>query len=203
MKHRVTISAIIAVLVVLALGACAPSAPSQPTPGGSAALPVQPYPTKVIMTTVSVGGALQIYGAAVSNIIEKYTKVVVAPQPTSGGVESLQLMLRNESQLCTATSLTMNQAWNGYAPFDKSANIVRSVSGAYESYAHFFVRADSGIKSFADLKGKRLMFERPGENNFSDLYTAALKAYGLSLSDVVIMPALTYVEAATALQRMK
>jgi uncharacterized protein len=172
-----------------------------PSPTSSPTTPETTYPAKLIMTTTAVGGALQVYGATTASIIEKYTGVAVAPTPTSGGAELLNLMLRGESQMCTSTSTNLVLAMQGVAPFPESPDIVRGFSGAYTSFAHFLVRADSDIMGFEDLKGKRLMFERPGEANFANVYPALLKAYGIELSDVTILPALAYAEATTALKQ--
>jgi TRAP transporter TAXI family solute receptor len=191
---------LLVITVLILSGLILVSACTQQAAAPSTALAQKPYPKAIVLTTPSVGGALQIYGAAVANIVEKYTKVVVSPQPTAGGTEAIELMLKDESQMCATNGYNELASYTGLAPFSKNPQITRGFTGGYNSYAHFIVRADSNIKSIADLKGKRVMFNRPGEPIFNDLYPAALEAYGLKVTDVTVMPALGYAESANALK---
>jgi len=63
---------------------------------------------------------------------------------------------------------------------------------------HFVVRSDSGIKSLADLKSKKVALAAPGSPS-SYIAEAALQAYGLTKNDYKPM-LLTYDEQATALR---
>lgn len=147
---------------------------------------------------------MQVYGATAASIIEKYTKVVVTPQATSGGLEAAQIFAKGESQMCATDGYSLLQLYlGGKAPYIQATERVRLFSGAYRAFVHFLVRADSNINSFADLKGKRCMFQRPGFALFMEVYPVVLKAYGLSESDVTLMPELGYKESASALREKR
>jgi len=55
------------------------------------------------------------------------------------------------------------------------------------------VRADSGIKTVTDLKGKRVMFTMPSNMTFTACGDILLKAAGMSTKDIKTSPSLTKV----------
>jgi hypothetical protein len=63
---------------------------------------------------------------------------------------------------------------------------------------HFMVRSDSGIKSLADLKGKRVALSAPG-STAKFMAESAMEAYGLASKDYKPM-LLSYAEQADALR---
>lgn len=163
-------------------------------------VPSAQWPKAIALTTAGVGSGMHIYGAAASALIEKYTKVVGAVQPCASSSEAIQLLAKGEAQMATGNAVDSLYVYTGVAPFIKAPETVRGFTGAYRANAHFIVRADSRIKTFADLKGKKAMFQRPGQPTFEQAYPAILKAYGLTVKDLTIMPALGYNEAAQGLK---
>jgi TRAP transporter TAXI family solute receptor len=60
---------------------------------------------------------------------------------------------------------------------------VRAIANLYPESIHLVARADSGIKSVADLKGKKVSLDEPGSGTLVDA-RLILEAYGLSEADV-------------------
>ncbi|QPC88306.1 TAXI family TRAP transporter solute-binding subunit [Mesorhizobium sp. NBSH29] len=60
---------------------------------------------------------------------------------------------------------------------------VRAIANLYPESIHLVARADAGIKSVADLKGKKVSLDEPGSGTLVDA-RLILEAYGLSESDV-------------------
>ena len=60
---------------------------------------------------------------------------------------------------------------------------VRAIANLYPESIHLVARADSGIKSVADLKGKKVSLDEPGSGTLVDA-RLILEAYGLSETDV-------------------
>jgi len=75
---------------------------------------------------------------------------------------------------------------------------IRGVMAGHTSTMHFMVRSKSGIKSFADLKGKKVALSAPGSPSMY-IAEAALEAYGLPKKDYK-PTLLSYAEQANALR---
>ena len=74
---------------------------------------------------------------------------------TSGAVENMALLGRNELDLAQTTSLELQSAYKGEAPFRQSIKPVQILSyGIWDQ--PLIVRADSGINNIEDLVGKRV-----------------------------------------------
>lgn len=198
MKRIVLILGTILVLSLL-VGAFACAKPA-PTPAPAPAPAPVPWPKAISLTSPKVGTAANVYGSAVAGIIEKSTGVVTTPQPVTGGREAITLMARGEAEMAIANGYDTQSCYFGTGEYPKAADRVRFFSGAYASVFHAIVRADSDIHTFADLKGKRCMFLRPGSPPHNDPWIAALKAYGMTDKDIILMPSLSPKESAQALK---
>ncbi|WP_457939829.1 TAXI family TRAP transporter solute-binding subunit [Mesorhizobium sp. 10J20-29] len=60
---------------------------------------------------------------------------------------------------------------------------VRAIANLYPESIHLVARADAGIKSVADLKGKKVSLDEPGSGTLVDA-RLILEAYGLGEADV-------------------
>ncbi len=112
------------------------------------------------------------------------------------------VMLKGDAQFAATGGASAVYVLRGMEPFPKgSSNIMRGLFfGAYKSTAHWVVRADSDIYTIPDLKGKRAMFDRPGQALYQDHWQAVLEVYGMTKDDLIIMPALRQGDAVTALK---
>ncbi|RCW19933.1 hypothetical protein DFR48_11768 [Ciceribacter lividus] len=69
--------------------------------------------------------------------------------------------------------------WEGKPPVEK----LRAIADLYPESIHLIASAGSGIKSVADLKGKRVSLDEPGSGTLVDA-RLILEGYGLSESDI-------------------
>ncbi len=69
--------------------------------------------------------------------------------------------------------------WEGQPAVEK----LRLIANLYPESIHLVARADAGIESVADLKGKRVSLDEPGSGTLVDA-KIILEGYGLSESDV-------------------
>ncbi|WP_449415476.1 TAXI family TRAP transporter solute-binding subunit [Ochrobactrum teleogrylli] len=76
-------------------------------------------------------------------------------------------------------------AHTGTGLYDGKGNVedLRLIATLYPETIHLVARKDAGIKSVADLKGKRVSIDEPGSGTIVDA-RIVLEAYGLSESDV-------------------
>jgi len=196
----ITTLVLLSLVVTMGLACTGPATAPSPKPA-AAPSPVQTaWPKAIRITSPAVGTSANVYAAALAGIVEKNTKVIVTPQPTSGGAEAAELFAKGEAEMAIANGYALQSVYLGRAGFTKAPDRIRWFTGAYKTVVQFIVRADSGIKTVTDLKGKRCMFDRPADSTYADAYKAVLKAYGMTEKDVTIMPSLGPRESAQALR---
>lgn len=106
--------------------------------------------------------------------------LIVVAQSTSGAVENVNLLRQRRLESALIQADIAHAAVSGTGPFDKTPYPgLRAIANLYTETIHLVVRADSGLKSPADLKGKRVAL---GEQGSGTLVTAKaiLATYGLS-----------------------
>lgn len=106
--------------------------------------------------------------------------LIVVAQATSGAVENIGLMRSRRLESALVQADIAHLAMNGQDPFQKTAYPdLRAIANLYTETIHLVTRAGSGIKTPADLKGKRVAL---GEQGSGTLVTARalLATYGLS-----------------------
>lgn len=143
--------------------------------------------TDVNMATVSESSDDYQLAIAWSNILVKEGKYRIVPDGGSGTVKGLRLLAQGRVQLSPIGAPHYADAINRSGSFkDDPAELVesykklRALFAIPTGMAQYVVRADSPIKSIADLKGKRVAIGRPGGN--AGLVTTFLyRAHGLDI----------------------
>jgi TRAP transporter TAXI family solute receptor len=139
------------------------------------------YPLGVALT--------QLYGKAIPD-------AKTAVQATKASAENLNLLQAGRGEVAFSLGDTFSEAWKGNADvgFKTPLKKLRTLAAIYPNYIHFLASADSGIKSLADLKGKRVSVGAPKsgtELNSRDI----LKAVGMSYQDLAKVEYLGYAES--------
>jgi TRAP transporter TAXI family solute receptor len=135
------------------------------------------------IATGSPGGRWYPFGAKLSELMNQNIKGVNASVTAGGGVSNCKSVDKNDVQLGMTYGATSYNGFSGKAPFQKRLQDIRGMGMIELSYYNPVVRKDSDIRSFADLKGKKLAPGRPGF--FSAVTTEnILKAYGLSFDAI-------------------
>ena len=120
--------------------------------------------------TIGTGGVTGVYyptGGAIARLVNKGKKehgVRATVESTGGSVYNLNAIAAGELDMGVAQSDWQYHAYNGTSKFkDKGANKdLRAVFSVHPEPFTVVARADSGIKSFQDLKGKRVNIGNPG-----------------------------------------
>ena len=77
-------------------------------------------------------------------------------QATKASVENLNLLQAGRGEIAFTLGDSLSDAWKGNeeAGFKTPLNKLRGIAAIYPNYIQIVARADSGIKTLADLKGK-------------------------------------------------
>jgi uncharacterized protein len=136
---------------------------------------------------ILTGGTSGVYyplGVALSRLYETSlpgTKDTV--QSTKASVENMNLLEAGRGELAFALGDSVADAWKGIeeAGYKHPLHKLRLVAGIYPNYIQIFALESSGIKTLADLKGKRISVGAPKSGTELNA-RAILKAAGLSVN---------------------
>lgn len=137
---------------------------------------------------VLTGGTSGIYypmGVALSQIYGKaIPQAKVSVQATKASAENLNLLQAGRGEVAFTLGDALSDAWKGDAEagFATPLKKLRGMAGIYPNYIQIVASAESGIKSLADLKGKRISVGAPKSGTELNA-RAVLKAAGLSYKD--------------------
>ncbi len=138
---------------------------------------------------VLTGGTSGVYyplGVALSNIFAKsIPNVKTSAQATKASVENLNLLQAGRGEIAFTLGDSLSQAWTGDADagFSQPLKKLRTVAAIYSNYVQIVATASSGIKTLADLRGKRLSVGAAKSGTELNA-RAVLKAAGLSYNDL-------------------
>jgi TRAP transporter TAXI family solute receptor len=149
---------------------------------------------------VLTGGQSGVYypmGVALSQIFAKdIPNVRATAQVTKASAENLNLLQAGRGELALALADSVSDAWKGDAEagFPKKLDKLRGLSATYNNYIQIVANADSGIKTLADLKGKRISVG--AAKSGTELNARAIfKAAGLAYSDMAKVEYLPFGES--------
>jgi hypothetical protein len=158
------------------------------TLAGVALLAAGPAHAQQQYINILTGGTSGVYypmGVALSQIYSKaIPNAKVSVQATKASAENLNLLQSGRGELAFALGDTVSDAWKGDADagFKTPLKKLRGVAGIYPNYIQIVASADSGIKTLADLKGKRIAVGAPKSG--TELNARAIfKAAGLTYND--------------------
>ena len=137
---------------------------------------------------VLTGGTSGVYypmGVALSQVYGKaMPDAKVSVQSTKASAENLNLLQAVRGEIAFTLGDALSDAWKGEAEagFATPLKKLRGIAGIYPNYIQIVASADSGIRSLADLKGKRISVGAPKSGTELNA-RAVLKAAGLSYKD--------------------
>ena len=138
----------------------------------------------VTLATASIGGAYYPVGQAMTTIINKYVKsVTMTPEVTNGGVENCRLVGDGDTDFGITNANLAFFAFNGQKPYTKKIESLAAMGNLHPSVFQLVVLGNSRIKSFADLKGKKVAVGPAGGGTLAHLQVI-FEEYGMKLSDI-------------------
>jgi uncharacterized protein len=135
---------------------------------------------------VLTGGTSGVYyplGVALANVIGKaMPSLKTSVQATKASVENLNLLQAGRGEIAFTLGDSLSDAWKGNeeAGFKASLKKLRGIAAIYPNYIQIVARADAGIKTLTDLKGKNVSVGAPKsgtELNARAIFNAAGMTY--------------------------
>lgn len=149
-KGKIMWPIVLILSLALTLSAACP-APAPP--------PVKPLPKLISITAYKVGAAGYVFTSGLAEAITQLTDMEVRVEPGGTDAERLEPVRTKISEFTVVTHGTGTfacLAWDLFAKPEWGVQRLRLVSMGPVMPIGMFTRADSGIKTTSDLKGKRL-----------------------------------------------
>lgn len=156
--------------------------------------------------TIGTGGQTGVYyvvGQSICRLVNRDTATtgIKCTAPSTGGsVANLNAIKAGDQNMGVAQSDQQYNAYNGEGAFKEAGpwQDLRAVFGVHPEVFTVVARADSGIKAFDDLKGKRVNIGNPGSGQRATM-DAVMEAKGWSTGDFQLASELKSSEQAQAL----
>lgn len=135
---------------------------------------------KLVLATGGTAGTYYPFGGSMAKIWNtKIPGMNVTAQSTGASGENVRLVNKKEAELALVQSDTLDFAYKGQEAFKEKLTNMKAIAVLYPEIIQLVVRADSPVKTFADLKGMKAGVGAPGsgtEANFRQL----MDVYGLA-----------------------
>ncbi len=156
--------------------------------------------------SIGTGGVTGVYyptGGAICRLVNKGRKehgVRCSVESTGGSVYNINTIKAGELDFGVAQSDWQYHAYNGTSKFEDAGPFpdLRAVFSVHPEPFTVVARADSGIKEFADLKGKRVNIGNPGSGQRGTM-DVVMGALGWTTSDFSLASELKSAEQSQAL----
>nr|WP_053997709.1 TAXI family TRAP transporter solute-binding subunit [Ahrensia marina] len=156
--------------------------------------------------TIGTGGVTGVYyptGGAICRLVNKGRKdhgIRCSVESTGGSVYNINTIRAGELEFGVAQSDWQYHAYNGSSKFEADGPFedLRAVFSVHPEPFTVVARADSGIKNFDDMKGKRVNIGNPGSGQRGTM-EVLLEAKGMSTDDFELATELKAAEQSAAL----
>lgn len=150
--------------------------------------------TGLRMMTGPQGGSWIPLGGAIAEMAQKEIPGVTITVQPGAGIANVKAVEAGKADLGFGNANSTADAIAGRKPFDAPARNVRHLVTLYNQYFQMVVPEDSGIRSVADFKGKRLTTQQVG-NTGEQITREVLQAYGLGYNDMAKVNFVNYTDA--------
>ena len=130
------------------------------------------------------GSVYFLLAGGFAKMFQKELKVRSTAQPHAGSSVYLPLMNKGEIVLGLNSSLDSGMAFNGEKPFKGRQLGVKSLARIWILPYGYMTKESSGIKTIADLRGKRVVVNYRTNVSLGKLNRTILSSAGLSMNDV-------------------
>jgi TRAP transporter TAXI family solute receptor len=167
-------------LVATGCGGKREDTPAAQQPGGGASC--EAGEGRVTIATGNVGGVYYVLGGGLAQVISNNSKLRATAADTGASVQNIQQLGDKTYDVAFSLADTAADAVQGKSAFEGKPQKVQALARIYSNYTQVVVRADSGINSVADFKGKRISTGSP-KSGTEVIANRLLQAVGLKDAD--------------------
>ena len=169
-------------------------------------MPASGHTAEKQFISIGTGGVTGVYyptGGAICRLVNRGRKshgIRCSVESTGGSVYNINTIRAGELDFGVAQSDWQYHAYNGTSKFKKKGKFkdLRAVFSVHPEPFTVVARKDSGVKSFKDLKGKRVNIGNPGSGQRGTM-DVVLKAMGWTKKDFKLASELKSAEQSQAL----
>ncbi|MGZ2257279.1 TAXI family TRAP transporter solute-binding subunit [Roseobacter sp. A03A-229] len=174
--------------------------------GAAVAVLTAPVAMAEEFITIGTGGVTGVYyptGGAICRLVNKGRKehgIRCSVESTGGSVYNINTIRAGELEFGVAQSDWQYHAYKGTSRFEEQGAFedLRAVFSVHPEPFTVVARADAGISSFADLKGKRVNIGNPGSGQRGTM-EVVMEKMGWEMSDLALASELKAAEQSAAL----
>lgn len=155
----------------------------------------------ISLGTSSVGSAFYTLSVGMADIISKHTKLSVTAEPVGGSDATIRGLREKKVDIGMVNSDSAVNAYYGQGQYAKDGRIpISLIAQGQESLRQIVARAEAGIKTPADLVGKRFIARRKALPEIEMMANALFEAYGVPKDRVKVLETAETNEAIEALK---
>jgi uncharacterized protein len=153
-NHRLAFTAALAAGALLLAGCGGGGGGAGDAPGADGSLSI---------ATGGTGGVYYPYGGGMANVLSQHLQGVTASvQETNASVDNVLLIQNGGADVAFVLGDTVADAVAGKAQFEGNPVDVCTLGRLYDNYTQTVTTAGTGIRTIADLRGKRVSVGSPG-----------------------------------------
>lgn len=159
--------------------------------------------TNLYLATGGTSGTYYPFGGVIAQVVgQRFPDIRIRVQSTGASAANIRLIASKEVDIAIVQNDVMHYAYTGTVLFKAGAiTDFLTLFTAYTEVCQVVTRADSGIKSIADLKGKRISVGDAGSGVEANSIQI-LEAYGITFKDISVQY-LSFADSAAALKDRK
>jgi uncharacterized protein len=137
---------------------------------------------------IGTGGTAGTYypvGGMIANAVSQPGKIIATAQASNGSLANVNAIAGGSMEAGLTQSDVATWAFTGTGAFEGKPKVsdLRMIANLYPESIHLVVKKGSGIKSVADLKGKRVALDEPGSGTLINA-RMVLAAWGVKETDI-------------------
>ena len=179
---RIAVALATTLTTALALSACGGQREAGSAGTGEASDSCDAGTGRINIATGNTTGVYYVVGGGLAKLINSETKLQATAAETGASVQNIQQLAAGDYDIAFSLADTAVDAVKGDGAFD-GAQKVSTLGRIYPNYTQVVVRADSGIESIGEFKGKRISTGSP-QSGTEVIAKRMIQTAGLKESDV-------------------
>lgn len=149
-------------------------------------------PVKADLKEITIGtnpaeSTFYLIGSGFAKTLQEKTGIRATAQPFAGSSVYLPSIALGDIAIGMSTTVDAGMAYRGEGIYPKAMPSLRTLARVWIIPYAFITRADSGIVTADDLKGKRIMGQVPSSQELTFINEAIVRSGGLKLDEVKFM----------------